>query len=87
MNRVLDPRLADILEYRFCDSLPKDLAEDARRIARRLLACHTWGDVTFVADPIELSGGEFAAPLIGKWAIVFIWSDVVGVDQLRLQRM
>lgn len=87
MNRVLDPRLADILEYRFSDDVPKEVLDGAHRIARRLLACHTWGDVTFTTDPIELEAGEFAAPILGKWSIIFTWDEEAGANRLRLQRL
>jgi hypothetical protein len=85
MDRVVDPRLVQILATRGDPSLPADVAERAYRLARLLLAAHEWRDITVFTMPMPC-GDRFAAPVVGKWVVVFVWVAGAGARDLALQR-
>lgn len=85
MDRIADPRLVRTLTTREDPSLPADVAHRAYRLARLLLAAHEWRDVTVFMTPL-LYEDRFAAPVYGKWALVFTWTPGAGARDLALQR-
>lgn len=87
MDRVADPRLVQILAAREHPDLPADVAHRAYRLARLLLAASEWRDLSVFTDPQPRGPPDsFAAPVLGKWEIVFTWMPGSGARSLALQR-
>lgn len=72
---IQDPRLRRIHETQSCPDLPKAVVKAAAKLTRLLLAARSWSDVGVITRVAELATGQFAAPVHGRWGIVFAWDE------------
>jgi hypothetical protein len=71
-----DQRLARICNTNSCPELPLALVKAANKMARLLLAARSWSDVGVFTKIAVLPDGRFAAPVLGRWAILFSWDEL-----------